>query len=129
MSIYDVLPSDARWYSREDLLAVLGHPQGTKFSARDRKQLASQDQRANSSNVDTQQGAAALAHSDPAAQAREVENNIARGPLAPATSAHDQDPPFRLPPLTAIAGVLIRDWAEDKISARPELSQIQKGNL
>jgi len=27
----------------------------------------------------------------------------------------ESEPPFRVPPATAIAGVLIRDWAEGKV--------------
>lgn len=34
------------------------------------------------------------------------------------------EPPFRIPPTTAIAGMLIRDWAERKIGFPP----IEKGN-
>jgi NAD+ diphosphatase len=44
----------------------------------------------------------------------------------------DDDPPFRVPPLTAIAGVLIRDWAEGKIgnaSAGIDANVILRGNL
>jgi len=37
------------------------------------------------------------------------------------------EPPFRLPPVTAIAGVLIRDWAEEQIGFPRE--EVQKGNL
>ncbi|KAI5118889.1 hypothetical protein M0805_003564 [Coniferiporia weirii] len=41
----------------------------------------------------------------------------------------DTHPPFRVPPLTAIAGVLIRDWASGKIGAGGPGSAQQKGNL
>lgn len=42
-----------------------------------------------------------------------------------------EEPAFRLPPLTAIAGVLIRDWVDGKIAfPREEIPVgIQKGNL
>lgn len=40
------------------------------------------------------------------------------------------EPAFRVPPVTAIAGVLIRDWAEGMISFPPEeVGVVQKGNL
>lgn len=57
---------DARWYTREEILAVLGSPEGTTLRGND--------------------------------------------PFKP-IDASANEPPFRLPPLTAIAGVLISDWA------------------
>jgi len=60
------LPSDARWFTREEILTVLNHPQGTNFSP-----------------IDTSQPG-------------------------------EHDPPFRVPPKTAIAGVLILDWANGR---------------
>lgn len=58
--------ADARWFTREEILAVLSHPQGTNF----RTQAT--------------------------------------------TPPSENDPPFRLPPKAAIAGVLISDWAHGK---------------
>lgn len=58
---------DARWYTRDEILEVLGHSTGTTLN-----------------------------------------------PLKPADTATAQEPPFRLPPRTAIAGVLINDWAHRK---------------
>ena len=40
----------------------------------------------------------------------------------------DEPPAFRVPPLTAIAGVLIRDWADGKIGAGGWVA-LQRGNL
>lgn len=60
------LSLDARWFTREEIIAVLEHPEGTNFSP----------------------------------------NSISK-------SGKD-DPPFRVPPKTAIAGVLISDWAHGK---------------
>lgn len=71
------LPSDARWFTREEILAVLNHPQGTSLSSRGTSQPG------------------------------------------------DHDPPFRLPFGTAIANVLISDWANgkplDSSNASPKL--------
>lgn len=58
--------TDARWYTREEILAVLSNPEATKMRG-----------------VDPDQPFVASAN----------------------------EPPFRLPPQTAIAGVLISDWA------------------
>jgi len=58
--------TDARWFTREEIIAVLDHPEGT--------------------NLNT------TANSQPS----------------------KDEPPFRIPPRTAIAGVLISDWARGK---------------
>ncbi|THH29272.1 hypothetical protein EUX98_g4926 [Antrodiella citrinella] len=73
---------DAKLFTREEILAVLDHPDGTNMGPRETKPQDS-----------PKAGAEALA-----------------------------EPPFRLPPTTAIAGVLISDWARGKTT------QI-KGNL
>ena len=60
------LPSDAKWFTRDEILAVINHPQGTNFDF----------------TVNPQSG--------------------------------KNEPPFRIPPKTAIAGVLISDWVHGK---------------
>jgi len=60
--------ADVRWFTREEILAVLDHPEGTNFG---------------------------------------LTSNSQPG---------KDDPPFRVPPKTAIAGVLISDWARGKLS-------------
>lgn len=80
---------DAQWYTRAEILAVLNHPTGTKFSGRDYKKL----------------------------------NDLADGTKTADTSApetKEDEPPFRVPPTTAIAGVLIKDWAEGRIGFSPQ---------
>ena len=70
-------PSDARWFTREEVLEVLNHPQGTNLN--------------------------------PMGTPQPGESN----------------PPFRVPPKTAIAGMLILDWVNgkplDSSSASPRL--------
>jgi len=44
-----------------------------------------------------------------------------------AVRSREGEPPFMLPPVTAIAGVLIRDWAEGKVQFGS--GKTQKGNL
>jgi len=58
--------TDARWFTREEIIAVLNHPQGTNL-----------------------------------------------GPTS-TSQPGEHDPPFRVPPKTAIAGVLISDWANGR---------------
>jgi len=116
---------DARWYTREEVLAVLRHRSGTDFSRRDYKAMAAiQDgPDANSDANKAQAGIAALAHSDPSIMAKEAamakpQEQVDKG----------DEPPFRMPPLTAIAGVLIQHWAEGKILGNANLLPT-KGNL
>jgi NAD+ diphosphatase len=80
--------TDAQWFTRETIMSVLNHPQGTNFVGR-----ALQD---------------------------------GNGPVG---GPEGQDPPFRVPPLLAIAGVLIRDWAEGKFKPNPQYVDFKKGNL
>lgn len=53
--------------------------------------------------------------------------------LAEASSQLNNDPnepPFRVPPTTAVAGVLIKDWAEGVVKFPPfSLTAPPKGNL
>ncbi|KAG1725269.1 NUDIX hydrolase domain-like protein [Suillus paluster] len=96
---------DARWYTREEVLAVLRHPSGTNFSRRDYKKLAEiQDGPDNKpATNNTQSGA-------------EVNSN--------------NELPFRIPSSTAIAGVLIQHWAEGKILVGADVNGFTaKGNL
>jgi NAD+ diphosphatase len=50
-------------------------------------------------------------------------------PSIPAANRQDETaPPFRVPSVAAIAGVLIRDWADGMVGM-PESSHIQRENL
>jgi len=94
---------DARWFTREEILAVLDHPEGTNLSPRETKPQAAPKATT----------AGALAGDANVAKETEVKVEPAESPA---------EPPFRLPPVTAIAGVLINDWARGK-------STQLKGNL
>jgi NAD+ diphosphatase len=81
---------DARWYTREEVLAVIRHASGTRFSRSDYKKIA-----------EIQDGP----DNNPApakSQEQPVEVNT------------NDEPPFKIPAPTAIAGVLIQHWAEAK---------------
>lgn len=99
-------------------MSVLNHASGTSFKdGRDGKTAA-----ATHPNVaKAAEGAAALAHSDPSIQASEGKDATAK-PVA------DHEPSFRVPPTTAIAGVLIKDWVEGKIVSGNRQVDL-KGNL
>lgn len=79
---------DARWFTREEVLAVLHHDSGSYLS-RGNKELSESF----GDNKDD----------DPRVKAAKAE------------VAQADETPFKLPPATAIAGVLIRDWAEGRI--------------
>jgi NAD+ diphosphatase len=91
---------DARWFTRDEVLAVLQHEEGTSFTKSDYKQMGSIDERANVkvSVNDPLGGDAAVKDS----QTRDAPALVSPGGIGP---------PFRVPPRTAIAGVLISDWA------------------
>ena len=91
---------DARWYTRDEVLAVLAHPHGTKMGNRDPSKPDPQSQ--------SQSTAGNLAGDAP-------KNNIK---AADSAAVVNDEPPFRLPPITAIAGVLIHDWAHYKVAIR-----------
>lgn len=88
--------ADARWFTREEVQAVLGHRDGTTITRREYKRLDEIEGNQNSAGEE---------------KGEEVKE--------------EAPPPFRVPPVTAIAGVLIRDWAEGKIGTGVE----KKGNL
>jgi NAD+ diphosphatase len=95
--------ADAQWVTREEVLKILAHPRGTDLSRRP-------DPAAQAG------GAAALAHSDPQTQKQSPQGQPA---AAAAAGAGADDPPYSVPPRTAIAGVLIAEWAEGKVAHWP----------
>jgi len=90
--------ADARWYTREEVLAVLRHKEGTSFT-KSRQLAKSIEERA---NVDVSGG-------DPLGGDAAVHDSPSR------VVSDANGPPFRVPPRTAIAGVLISDWAFGKV--------------
>jgi NAD+ diphosphatase len=120
-AIPESISSDARWFTRDEILAILNHKSGTRFSKADYKKMAEITE--GSSNAEkkpvSESGTQSLTPADATttAQPRLVE----RRPSS-------DDLPFRFPPTSAIAGVLIQDWAEKKISI-PFEDTIVRGNL
>ncbi|KDQ28273.1 hypothetical protein PLEOSDRAFT_28295, partial [Pleurotus ostreatus PC15] len=95
-------PRYARWYTRDEIIAVFNHPTGTGLTARDNKAI--------NDRIDNR---------DNRAPAANPEVNPPSG----------NEPPFKMPPETAIAGVLIRDWAFGKVSFDNIDIPLQKGSL
>ncbi|KAG5341515.1 hypothetical protein C0989_009876 [Termitomyces sp. Mn162] len=101
---------DARWFSRSEILDVLRHPVGGKFGSNEYRKMAE------------------------STEERDTQHTPHLNPTYEDKATKDNEPPFRLPPVTAIAGVLIRDWLEGKIGFTPTskpTSQLlsQKNNL
>ncbi|TBU31595.1 NUDIX hydrolase domain-like protein [Dichomitus squalens] len=93
---------EARWFTREELLAVLGHTSGTIISRQEHKELAAA---AENSNPNGKPEAAT-------ADARGAKSSV-----APALS--DSAPPFKIPPRTAIGGVILSEWAYGRAGPQP----------
>lgn len=92
---------------------MLEHPQGARLTRKDYRKFDEEDAKTAASNdtpAPSTTGHAALAQADPSVQA------IAKG-TAETKAIEPELPPFRVPPPSAIAGVLIRDWADGKIGA------------
>jgi len=99
---------DARWYTRDEVLAVLQHEKGTDFTRSDYKKMAIIDEGVKvTASVDDPLGGDAAVRDG---QTRDT-------PVHVQVTHDDTEPPFRVPPRTAIAGVLISDWAFGRASA------------
>ncbi|TFK21991.1 NAD+ diphosphatase [Coprinopsis marcescibilis] len=109
---------DARWYTRDEVRAVLNHRAGTKFGNSDYKRLNEIVE----GKKDGDQASATAA----ATAFTPVEDDKAKA-SAPQVGSEVDEPPFRVPPSSAIAGVLIRDWVDRKIGFEPK--PFQKMNL
>ncbi|PPQ64547.1 hypothetical protein CVT24_008449 [Panaeolus cyanescens] len=115
---------DAKWFTREEVLAVLNHRVGTRFDNADHKKMTEHFE---GKPLTTSDKPGTL---EPAVQAFSPpdENSTVKTKPVEETPLKDE-PAFKLPPTTAIAGVLIRDWAEGRIKFPPENTQVRKVNL
>ncbi|TFK44952.1 NAD+ diphosphatase [Crucibulum laeve] len=111
---------DARWFTREEVLAVLNHKSGTRFGRNDYKKMSEMVDGKDPQKPET----------EPAVQAFTPSEATAKAPEA---KVEQYETPFRVPPITAIAGVLIKDWAEGRIGFSVDGGDttviMQKGNL
>ena len=93
---------EARWFARDEVLAVLNHTEGTNLSRQDHKELA-----------------AAAEGSNPHAKPDEVNAQpkvAARTTPGPTGRA---GPLFKIPPRTAIGGVILCEWAYGRAGPQP----------
>ncbi|KAI0032885.1 NUDIX hydrolase domain-like protein [Vararia minispora EC-137] len=101
--------ADARWFSRAEILTVLAHPEGTNMTRRDHARIARIID-GQSNVVPRVSGDAPLAGDAAQAQAAQAGDKVEK-------TAEEDDPLIRVPPETAIAGVLIADWAHGRFPA------------
>ncbi|PCH36025.1 NAD+ diphosphatase [Wolfiporia cocos MD-104 SS10] len=79
---------DARWYTRAEVLSIIEHEEGMHLSGKDYRKMAdAQDERDH------------------------IAHNASKPQGASAGSEEPLEVAFRIPPLTAIAGVLVKEWA------------------
>ena len=96
-------PAEARWFTRAELLAVLNHNEGTKLTRADQKELA-----------------AAAENSNPHNEAPDKAGAAAKAvPATAAAPPSDGSPQFKGPPLTAIGGVILYEWAHGRAGRQP----------
>ena len=110
---------DARWFTREEILAILSHKSGTRFDKADYKKSGENTE--GRSNIEK-------GSSDPALQASTpIDTATTPQPILAERRSSLNELPFHIPPVNSIAGVLIRDWAEKKIGF--PLEDTIRGNL
>jgi NAD+ diphosphatase len=103
--------TDARWFTREEVLAVLTHPDGTNLRKRDYAKLdeitSGSTPKKQQQQQQQQQPAGIESASDP------DTSQAAAGPTQQVQEERKDagEPPFRVPARNAIAGILISDWA------------------
>jgi NAD+ diphosphatase len=85
-----ISPSDAKWYTRADILKVLEHPDGTNISGRDAKRL------------------------DEIVSGQKPDSFASQLATTQELGKDENAPAFRVPPRGSIAGVLISDWVYGK---------------
>ncbi|KAI0318879.1 NUDIX hydrolase domain-like protein [Amylostereum chailletii] len=95
---------DAKWYTREEVLKVLAHPDGTNMMRRDVKRATDAfDERPSE-----------VKSSNTAQAESQAQESAVRAKDAEA----DEEPAFRVTPRSAVGGVLISDWAHGKAPAQ-----------
>ncbi|KAF9268543.1 hypothetical protein L218DRAFT_917359 [Marasmius fiardii PR-910] len=85
---------DAKWYTRSEILTILGHETGTKL-----------DSKTFSEKMEEEEQERAL-----------KEQREGKATATKAITSDGGGPAFTIPPDSAMAGVLIRDWAEGRVT-------------
>ena len=113
---------DAKWFTRDEVRSVLEHKAGTRFDKSDYKTMNEMTEgRSNLEEIPkVDSDSAAIQVLTPA-----------ESKTTPKQPSYSDEPPFKLPNVSAIAGVLIRDWVDGKIGFPQESAKVtvQRGNL
>ena len=112
---------DAKWFTRDEVRSVLEHNSGTRFDKSDYKKMNEMTE--GLSNLEQN----AKLEVDPAIQVLTPSESKS----TPKLPSYGDKPPFKVPSVSAIAGVLIRDWVDGKIGFPQESAKVvmQRGNL
>ena len=87
------MATDAKWFTRTEILATLGHKTGTKLDSKTFSEKMEEEEQERSLK-----------------ELREGKVTEA----TPQAGSKAGEPEFTIPPDSAMAGVLIRDWAEGR---------------
>jgi NAD+ diphosphatase len=108
---------DARWFTRKEIESVVWHKKGSLFRKDDYHKMSEKiDGRSNIEQSNEGKTVVQALHPGVAvakALGQEEEND---------------EPPFKIPPETAIAGTIIRDWMAGKVGfppGNPEYSALE----
>jgi len=108
--------ADARWFTRDEVRSVLEHRAGTRLDKSDYKKMNEMTE--GRSNLEQN------AKLDSTMQASTPEESK----TTPKQPSYSDEPPFKLPAVSAIAGVLIRDWVDGKFGFPQDNAKV-RGNL
>ena len=110
---------DARWYTRDEVRLVLEHKAGTRFDKSDYKKMNEMTE--GRSNLEQNANVDSTIQVSTPAESKTTSKQ----------SSYSDEPPFKLPAASTIAGVLIRDWVDGKIGFPQECAKVkmQRGNL
>ncbi|OSX65801.1 hypothetical protein POSPLADRAFT_1052468 [Postia placenta MAD-698-R-SB12] len=96
---------DAQWWTREQVLQVLSNAAGTNLTDKDHSRISeAQEQQ-------EQHDHEALKSSTANARAGEALPKDGKAQVENSSASGLDEVPFRIPPLTAVAGVLVNEWA------------------
>ena len=103
---------DARWFTRDEIRSVLEHRAGTRFDESDYKKLNEMTDGLSTLDQNAQMESAIRALT------------LSESKPTPKQPSDGDELPFRLPSVTAIAGVLIRDWVDGKIGFPQDVDKV-----
>jgi NAD+ diphosphatase len=118
---------EAKWYTRKEILEILNwgkEGEGTKIEW---KKISEAEKAMEEQQAKTLAQARAQAQAQAKGEGKKegeilsvwTENKDHQDVVEEKVKEKPDEPPFRIPPTTAIAGVLIRDWAMGKVKFEP----------